>query len=456
MIRPIRFLSICVLAISFVAITGCSSRDISSTAAMDEKPVENIEFSGKALLVVSDGDQGAFGYAFGNLNRVPGVIDAFSAISFPGASPPKVSSVKVSNSVVSWPQVMDVSPDGKRAYVIETRGEPPMDVSRVGNVFYDLPVGKNITIVDITDIENPFVLNTAEIGENLESVSVSPDGKWLAVNTADKENQILIFSVEGDKIGKIHPFNNIFDDNEIEKIGSLRWHPSGEYLAIVWNSSVKFMKFSYDTSSRKIDLSPHGNTLNAGICLSSGQFTPNGNYFIVPDVHWKDMFLGTLFNKRGLLISISFDRTPDPDGTIEHKEVSRALVGRSPEGFAMSPDGSLLVAVNMERTYIPSFPLGFWPGRSEASLSLVKLNTASGELETLPSQYKFKGCLPEDAVFDAKGEKLAVTIYHYDSDTPRSGYLELWDVIDGDQPELSKTGKVIKVPRGPHNVVLVK
>ena len=54
-------------------------------------------------------------------------------------------------------------------------------------------------------------------------------------------------------------------------------------------------------------------------------------------------------------------------------------MGLSPEGFALSPDQSLVVTVNMRRTYLPSF-IPVWRGKSYSSLSLLQFNPRSGEL----------------------------------------------------------------------------
>ncbi len=117
---------------------------------------------------------------------------------------------------------------------------------------------------------------------------------------------------------------------------------------------------------------------------------------------------------------------------------SSVKVGLSPEGFDVSPDGKYAIAVNMRRTYAPS---GFWfvPGTNKASLSLVSINPASGELSVLGGQYGFKGALPEDAIFDKDSNSVAVAVYHdKDEEMPEQGWIDFWE-IQKDQLVRTKT-----------------
>ncbi|HHP7241906.1 MAG TPA: hypothetical protein ACFCUD_09540 [Cyclobacteriaceae bacterium] len=100
--------------------------------------------------------------------------------------------------------------------------------------------------------------------------------------------------------------------------------------------------------------------------------------------------------------------------------VSTTKVGLSPEGFDVNPDGKYAIVANMRRTYGPK---KFWivPVRKEASLSLVKINTETGQLTTLEKQYGFEGALPEDAVFDMESNTIAVAVYHEQDSTMRVG-----------------------------------
>lgn len=138
----------------------------------------------------------------------------------------------------------------------------------------------------------------------------------------------------------------------------------------------------------------------------------------------------------------------------QHEVVSRVEVGVSPEGFALSPDDTLIATVNMRRTYLADFP-PVWRGKPYSSLSLVQFDPGTGQLTTL-DEYGFEGLLPEQATFDATGEALAVVIYNYREDHPTTGGLEFWAVEKGSSPRLARTGLTLEVVRGAHDIVLVE
>lgn len=63
---------------------------------------QQVQFSGRALLVASDADMAATAYADSKLYRVAGVEDTLSVIPLPVQSnSANVSSIQVSNSVMS-------------------------------------------------------------------------------------------------------------------------------------------------------------------------------------------------------------------------------------------------------------------------------------------------------------------------------------------------------------------
>ncbi|MEL6245153.1 MAG: hypothetical protein AAFQ85_07390, partial [Pseudomonadota bacterium] len=71
------------------------------------------------FLAVSDADMAATAYADGQLVPFEGAIDTLTL--FEGGE--RAGGIPASNSVISWPQVVDVTPDGRFAVVVETRGQ---------------------------------------------------------------------------------------------------------------------------------------------------------------------------------------------------------------------------------------------------------------------------------------------------------------------------------------------
>ena len=148
-------------------------------------------------------------------------------------------------------------------------------------------------------------------------------------------------------------------------------------------------------------------------------------------------------------ISIKFEPETQEPPVI----TSKVEVGLSPEGFALSPDNSLMVTVNLRRTYLPSYVLA-WRGKSHSSLSVVKFDPQSGQLTSL-DEYGFEGLLPEQVTFDREGKSLAVVIFNCRQSLPQTGAVEFWHVLPGEQVRLERTGFKLDVVRGAHDLVLV-
>jgi len=238
------------------------------------------------------------------------------------------------------------------------------------------------------------------------------------------------------------------------------WHPYGDFLALTTTSdgtngtsdaSVVFYPVVQSGQGIKIQL--YDRQLAVGNHLSHARFTADGQFLLVPDLKWR-MYgireLNFLLNPKGEMIAIRFDPTLNQSPEV----VSRAEVGLSPEGFALSPDNSLIATVNMRRTYYsPSFPPA-WRGKPYSSLSLVEFDPQTGQLTAI-GEYGFEGLLPEQATFDTSGTALAVVIYNYREQSPRTGAVEFWNVVSGNQFRLERTGFKLPVVRGAHDIVLV-
>ena len=160
------------------------------------------------LLAVSDVDQVATAYGDGILGQLSDAVDKLSFISWKDGRPAVASSVPVSNSVVSWPKVVDVSPDGRRAYVVETRAAPHKRVDQVSDVYAAFPEGKLLTVIDISQPDGISLIDRVEVGVNLASVDIRVDGKMLAIpSTKDGEELVLVSLTDDGRVGKRFAFH---------------------------------------------------------------------------------------------------------------------------------------------------------------------------------------------------------------------------------------------------------
>lgn len=413
-----------------------------------------IEFAGRALLVASDADMVATAYADGKLDRVAGVEDALSVIQLPVRSnQANLSSIQVSNSVMSWPQIMAVSSNGQRAYVLEVRSRPANGIQAFDNI-EQMPDGQWLTVVDIADLAQPKVLESVAIGRNPEHISISPNGRFLAVNLEEPGRELAIVQLQADgRLGRQWFFPMSEAQTTPGNYAAI-WHPSGNYLAMTQDGDrqIGFYAVKINTDG-EVSVAPYSQPLSVGNHLSNARFTADGRFLLVPDLKWRTQgirALNFLLNPKGEMIAIRFE----PESGKPPAIASRVEVGLSPEGFALNPDNTLITTVNMRRTYLsPGVPPA-WRGKSYSSLSLVKFEPQSGQLTTV-GEYGFEGLLPEQATFDANGQFLAVVIFNYRQSSPRTGTIEFWKVTQGDKPQLDRTGVKLDVVRGAHDIGLV-
>ncbi|MEO1400644.1 MAG: hypothetical protein AAFV72_05240 [Cyanobacteria bacterium J06635_1] len=420
-----------------------------------------VQFAGRALLVASDADMVATAYADGQLDRVPGIEDALTVVGLPlNASQPSIETIQVSNSVMSWPQIMAVSPNGQRAYVAEVRSRPEDNIQGFETI-EDMPAGNRISIVNIENPAAPELIASVPVGRNPKHLSISPDGQLLAVDLEDADTDLSLFQINPDgTLGQRSDFA-IAPDLPLATVPTATvWHPSGQFLAITTNgegaawpstSGVAFYKVIQDNQALRLDL--YSEPLLVGNHLSHARFSADGRFLLVPDLKWQTRrlrALSYLLNPRGEMIAIHFD----PASGKAPEIADRAEVGLSPEGFAVSPDNSLIVTVNMRRTYLGPRPVPAWRGKPHSSLSLLAFDPTSGALTPL-DEYGFEGLLPEQATFDADGKAIAVVIYNYREPSPTTGAVEFWRVVAASPPRLERTGFRLDVVRGAHDIVLV-
>ncbi len=447
--KIIRYLFFGVLSIiGIIAVTVFVASCRSNLAITQPKNDIEVYFNG-TLLAVSDADQIGTAYADGVVNKQSGVEDTLTIIKFSNKNKYSKTAIHASNSVVSWPSVVAHSKDRRFVYIAESRGAFTTAVDKVKNVWTDLPKG---TVMTVVDLEANQVVQRKEMGANLTSASVNFDGTLLATASTDGKNEEIV--VARIKNGLIE---NIFykkvegvrqDVGSDSGVKTVEFSPTENVLAV--NLHTEDLAFYLvKTDSLTIEIEPIGQPINkVATCWSVGNWTPNGKFFIITDVAWGDGDMGAVFNAEGNLTSVQFDAKG------QHTVVSKAMVGLSPEGSDVSPDGNWAIVSNMRRTYLPAgLPFALFPARKQASLSLVKINSETGELKTIGEEYGFEGELPEDAVFDADSKMIAVAIFNERFErNPKQGFIEFWQL---ENERLIKTNLKIPVTRGVHNLKLI-
>lgn len=451
-----------VIAIPVVAILGYAAW-IAVQLDTGEDLIERVatpnakSFVAKALFAASDADMLGTSYVDGMLQPIEGAHDALSRIDVDENSVHN-SEASITNSVTGWPGTLELSPDARHAYVIESRGTRPSNVERVSNVHKDLLEGRVLTTVDVS-LDKPKVVRIDDIAIDPTSVAVAPNGEWLAVAARDDDSPITFVVLNnGVPVEVRHPRLSLPTfpppppeaqaQESFAGVSYVRIAPNGHTIAIHIQSTYLILgevTFDAEGHPSNIRLAP---ALQLTKCMSVGRWSLDGRYYIVSDTHWGPTPGDTFLAGPGELVSIAIEGSSG-------KVVSRAKVSLSPEGMEMSRDGSLFIAVNMERTFHPdSFPFNLIPRRKQGSLSLVSFDAHNGELKTIDGPIAFDGVLPEDAVFDREANMIAVAIFNDRVEQPKDGWVELFAIDRSGSPKIVPTGKRIRLPRGVHDLAV--
>lgn len=436
-----------VVALIALSLVGWNVVDRGPPVAEATANAEGFDLS--KLLVLVDADMAATGYADGQLHPIDSASDALMVLDAPGSTDPDRRSAGASNTVMGWPGAMTADREGRFAYVVEGRAPPPEGTEVFENVFAEMPEGRLLTTIDL---RSGNVVVMLPVCRRPNSIDISPDATWLLIACGDDGGELAVVPLQNGKPGEPRLFDlelpNLSERPGIDDgLSYAMIHPDGVAAgAIQSNLGVGLVRFTLDGDGVPIEADAEP-VRRVGDWLTIGRWTKSGNHFLVADVEWGPTPLGAVFLADGEVLSVALSPGGDTRGV-----VSSARVSKSPEAFELNRAGDLMAVVNMERTYLPGGLLSVVPRRNASSLSLVRVDDATGTLETLGEPVGFRGVLPEDAVFDRDGDSLAVVVYQ-DHDAPRSeGWVEIFDV-NGE--EIVPTGRRIAMPRGAHDLFAI-
>ena len=443
-----------------LSLTVCSVATV--FGGYEDSRTDSAVFGGRLLLAISDVDMPASAYVDGKLkvgSRDGKEKDTLTIVRLPltfSGIPDRdveMSELDLPNSVIGSPFALAVSPDGGVAYVLETFGEAPEGVESVANVFDDFPRISVLRSVDISDPMNPKKIDELELGPGYHTVDVHPRGHLLAVCSDQPKEQIGLIGVENGEFGFFGRYALRGVEDESAQTGNIQWHPSGRFFAITLTMSdaVAFYALIGGRETEKPEIEPWGEQVKVGRFPYSGVWTPDGRHFITTDDQWGDDVPGFYIDPPPGELSVIRFESEEGDDRLEHRVVSKAESGISPEGIAVSPDGRLVATANLVRSFLP------WDDSrltQYSSMSLFDLNPLSGKIKHL-ADYRLQGILPESLVFDPTGESLAVAIYERFDPRDSRGAIEFWRILGTDPPSLEPSGYSISVKRGAHTLALV-
>jgi len=416
-----------------------------------------LDFKGTALVALSDADMVASAYVNGQLGPREG-RDALTVIALGAhARDLKASPVEVSNSVAGPPVAVAVSPGGQFAVVVETFTPRPDDNRE--HTFGDLRQGSVLTVVDISDRSAPRVVQRLAGPQRPDAVSFNARGDLVAISVHPQgDGSRAPLALYDFRTGRLsNPRTPAIPGWQAgDRLIHAEFHPRENLLALVNETRAELSFVEVNTGSTGAELKAHGNKVQVEKSPYMARFTPDGRHVIVNGLYWGSDVQGQ-WNEAplGSVVSVRLDAEVQGQQR-RHALISRAQTGVSPEGLAISPDGTMVVTTNLERSFLPyDDPRITW----YSSLTLVKLDPTSGQLNRV-GDFAYDGILPEAAAFDASSRYLAVVTYDHFNDRRQGGSVDFWriqrDPLDTARLSLVKTEHSVPVARGAHSMVLVR
>lgn len=460
-----RSVSLGLLTVAAAGLTGCAGGGGGGGQSLwaPSGPPQLSEISGSTILVASDVDMDATAFATAQLGDLDAAEqDELTIFTLPiqeRAEGTPWAQIPVSSSAVGPPTAMAISSDGDAAFIVETRGPAPSGAESFG----DLPPGRLLTAIDLSDPLHPALAGTLDVGPRPMAVDVHDD-LVAVVRQHPEDGESIIIAPYSPQTGlgegaMTWPLLNVADA-ESATPSSIAWDPTGRYLAVTLptRSQVVFFEFSREGDTGQWSLAPWGEPVTVGKYPYSGRFTPNGRFFITTDLQWGPDVEG--FNvgaPPGRLSVIRLSDAPteaEGDAAVEHVVVSVADVGISPVGLAISPDGASIVTANLGQSFLPMDD----PRLVGGSLTLLEMDRATGRLTPI-AEYPMQG-MPEGICFDSRGHYAVVAQFRSLDPEVKEGELSFWRLSAGAaadgtaSPKLEQADFFLGVGRGPHAVLV--
>jgi 6-phosphogluconolactonase (cycloisomerase 2 family) len=427
---------------------GAASVAFTAVATEATDPLRSV--TGRFVVAISDGDFQVASYRDGSLPAASrGLRDTLTVL--PLGTDRRPGQLTVSNAVTATPDVLDLSPDGRFAFVAEMHGERPPDAVHRR----DLPPGRRIFSIDLSDPSRPRLHDTATVGPEPIGLKVSPDGGHVALaSIGGGRAAIEIVPVRDGRFARPQSF--ALDELGVRPregqprggldVSLVDWHPSGRAVSatLFLQDRVAFFRIDHRPDGT-VTLLPWGAPVEVGRDPFVGRFLPDGRHFVSAD--WGRDFAATTVDGRlpAVPSTLTLVRLDD-DG--RHEVVQRIATDRSSEGLAISRDGRLVATVNMRETALePGHPRHV----AEATVSLFRFDPAGGRLTKL-GDTPFAGLLPEGAAFDRAGRHLLVSVFEYAEPGAPAAGLEVFEVVESGTG-LRRIGRV-PLPHGAHHVAV--
>lgn len=310
------------------------------------------------------------------LNGTPLVVqnpapDSVSILDLDATPPALLAQVQVPTSVVGPPLSVALTPDASLAFVTSGAKIDPADSTRLAS-------DNRVSIIDLR-AKPPAVVGRVEAGAGAAGISVTRDGR-LAMVANRNEGTVSVFRIESRSLRKIATVTVGGAESGPSHVAI---SPDGRTALVTRDGDHTISMLAID--GEKVTYTQHD--FGVGLKPYGAVITPDGREAVVANLG-----LGRGDNDTISLI----DLTLKPP-----RSVDTYVVGQTPEGIALSPDGKLVAVVTMNGSTKPKDSPFYAPlGR----VLLFRMNRGSlMRVADAPV-----GGWPQGAAFSADGRTLVV------------------------------------------------
>jgi len=319
------------------------------------------------------------------------------------ANPRIVANLPLMNSIFGPPTNLAITPNGQLALVANS-----MDWVADGPGWKPSPDNK-LYVIDLTT-NPPTRIDTVAVGKQPSGMAINRAGTLaLIANRAD--NSISVLSIQGKQV-------KLVDTVAIgEQVAHVAFTPDGKRALAAKFPGHKVALLEVD--GQKVTYTKRD--LAVGLWPYNLDITPDGKLALTADN-------GNAGGSDGNVDTVSvIDLEANPP-----RVVDKVVVGDAPEGFAISPNGRLAVAVLLRGSNNAKTE---WFYNRNGSVVILRID---GKKVTRVGEVEVRG-LPEGAVFSPDGKWLYVGNF-LDSDI---------SVLRVDGETVTNTGTLLKLPGRP-------
>ena len=361
--------------------------------------------AGAELMIVANDQKVSWDDAGKPVFSAPG-DDTVSIVEIGGdpEAPKIIANLPLANSIFGPPTNLVITPDETLALVANS-----MNWVQDGDAWKPEPA----TTIHVIDLEAspPAKIGEVEVGKQPSGMAINQAGDLaLVANRAD--NSVSVLAIQGKEV------TNVGTVDLGDSVAAVAFTPDGKRALAAKFPAHKIALLNVDGQSVTYD----GYDMPVGLWPYNLGVTPDGTLALTADN-------GNSGGSDGHVDTVSvIDLEAEPPRVID-----RVVVGDAPEGFAISPNGDIAVAVMLKGS--GAVPKDAWYANEAGSVVVLKIDgkevTKAGEVEV--------GRLPEGAVFSPDGGYLYVGNY-LDNDI---------SILKVDGTEVTNTGKTLELPGQP-------